>query len=571
MRDRARPSAVGGALWIAGSTAVLLAILGRISAAVAATLLLVALVVGHRSASGSRARGAARLAFSTLFALYVAATIAFLLAGLWPALVHAFPVWHQSLHRLGGTGPFSSLARNAAQASHTTQSLELIMSGYLFSSLGVGLGIFLVRLRPHDLAARMLAVGMIGTAALFNLQAHNALTVFPILAGTLHDMFHLVAGVAYVLALLLFPTGEFVPRWSNLHGYQWPLRVAYIAVFVFVSMVVVDNFHGDNPTGWVVFFGILIPIAGISSQLSRYRHPSTVVERQQSRLLVWVLMLALGMALLWVSAFSVLAKPGRALSKTVTYEFESPGPGRYSFVCDPHPYMHGTAVFTPDDSAARSVSLVAHDFAFSSRELVFPARTKVAVQFTNKDGEAHNLAIYSDEGPAKASTPVFVGALFSAHPLADLAFVVFPALFSVIPTTLFIVLVRYRLWDMDRVVSRALVYSLLSGTLAATYWGCVVVLQPILNPLTGTDLAVAGSTLAVAALFRPARGRIQAFIDRSFHRARYDAQRTIEAFGAKLRHEVELQAVTNELLAAARETMQPAHVSLWLRPFGERH
>lgn len=505
-------------------------------------------------------------AFSVLFAAYLGATVVFLIAGLWPALIHAFSSWHHQLHELGrADNLFSHLARNAAEASHSTESPEQIFVSYIFSAISVGLGIFLVRLR-QDAAARLLAMGMIGTAALFNLQAHNALTVLPILGGTLHNLFHLGTGVAYVLALMLFPSGHFVPRWAHLRWYQWPLRIAYMLFFVVVGVVIVDNFHGDNPTGWVVFFGVLVPVAGISSQMSRYRHPSTAVERQQSRILVWALSLALGATAIWVAGYNLLTEPGRPLSKTVAYELVAPSPGTYFFVCDPHPDMKGTVTVLADDSLPRVVSIVAEDQDFDTEELTLPAGERVMIRFTNRDGVAHNLAIYKHRTSGRLTDPLFVGRLFSAHALAELAFVVFPGLFAVIPTTLFVVLVQYRLWDMDRVVNRALVYTICTGVLGGTYLVGVVLLQRVVDPITqGSRIAVAATTLAVAALFRPVRSRIQASIDRTFYRKRYDAQKTIETFSARLRDEIDLDAVTGDLREVVSETMQPSRVSLWLR------
>lgn len=137
-----------------------------------------------------------------------------------------------------------------------------------------------------------------------------------------------------------------------------------------------------------------------------------------------------------------------------------------------------------------------------------------------------------------------------------------------IPLSIGIAILRYRLWDIDLIINRALVYSTLTATLSLIFFGGVTLLEGVFRNLTGgeSELAIIASTLAIAALFEPLRRRIHAIIDRRFYRKKYDARKTLETFGEKLRAETDLNALCDDLVKVVRATMQPAHVSVWLRP-----
>jgi hypothetical protein len=139
-----------------------------------------------------------------------------------------------------------------------------------------------------------------------------------------------------------------------------------------------------------------------------------------------------------------------------------------------------------------------------------------------------------------------------------------------VPIAMGVAILRYRLYDIDILINRTLVYGSLTLLLAAVYFGGVTLTEAIFRALTRQEeqpqLAIVVSTLVIAALFNPLRRRIQGFIDRLFYRKKYDVRKTLEAFSAKLRNDSDLEALSDDLVGVVRETMQPEHVSLWLRP-----
>jgi len=137
-----------------------------------------------------------------------------------------------------------------------------------------------------------------------------------------------------------------------------------------------------------------------------------------------------------------------------------------------------------------------------------------------------------------------------------------------LPAAIGVAILKYRLYDIDVLINRTLVYGSLTVALVALYFGGVAALQRVFVALTGqqSTLAVVASTLAIAALFNPLRRRVQGFVDRRFYRRKYDATKTLAAFSARLRYETELEVLSNDVVGVAKETMQPAHISVWLRP-----
>ncbi len=164
--------------------------------------------------------------------------------------------------------------------------------------------------------------------------------------------------------------------------------------------------------------------------------------------------------------------------------------------------------------------------------------------------------------------PSYFPALDLSTQLNQLVGLITYILSVLIPFSIGIALLRYRLWDIDRVINRTLVYALLSGILALIYVGLIIALQALLRGIINqtNDVAIVVSTLAIAALFQPLRQRIQRIVDRRFYRSKYDSTKIVAAFSTTLRQEVDLEMLRERLLGVVQETMQPAHVSLWLRP-----
>jgi hypothetical protein len=259
-----------------------------------------------------------------------------------------------------------------------------------------------------------------------------------------------------IALFVLFPDGRFVPRWTR--------RLILFSIPTTVAVLYVP------PSYLWALVGVIV-IGAVYAQIYRYRHVSTPTERQQTKWVVFGI-------LLWLVLMMLLSVP-------------------YSI------------------------------------ELNLPAGSPLP-WWTLAGSTGWSLTL------------------------------------TIVPLALSIAVLRYRLYEIDLLINRTLVYGTLTATLALVYLGGVTATQALFRAFTGQQeqpqLAIVVSTLVIAALFNPLRRRIQGFIDRRFYRRKYDAANTLEAFSTKLRDETDLDALSGDLVGVVRETMQPSHVSLWLRP-----
>ena len=216
--------------------------------------------------------------------------------------------------------------------------------------------------------------------------------------------------------------------------------------------------------------------------------------------------------------------------------------------------------------AGRNLTRIAEGLLYGMFGAVLLAMLSLVLRFRRAGAtERRQLTWFLYATVVNALIIIFDGALGLLPPLVSQ--VVSSVGFALLPVAVGVATLRYRLYEIDRIVSRTVSYGLLSAALIGLYLLVVALLRPLLEPLTGSSaLAVAGSTLAVAAVFNPARRRLQAVVDRRFDRARYDAARAVEAFAARLRDQVDLDEITASLRDTVAATVAPGRVAVWLRP-----
>jgi hypothetical protein len=391
-----------------------------------------------------------------------------------------------------------------------------------------------------------------------------------VLAWSIGTTTILVAVTRVVLAIV-DPASSDGSNGPTVPGGGWPVAVFEAIVLVAVAVIgaVVAARQPRNAVGWILCvipfsLGVLILCAHAFWSFALHGHESSAGAQVTAWLATWMWVLAL---MPTVTLFPLLFPTGRLLTPrwrpmiwlsvatiimlTVS---ESLRPGQLPEYPIDNPF------------GVEDIETVLEPVG--SVLMVVTALTSIAslvIRFRRSRGDERQqikwVAMSAVGFVALFATASIIQTVLG---LEDVGFAIMLAGFLVVASGVAVAMLRYRLYDIDVVINRALVYASLTALLAGTYLGGVLLLQLLLSRFTeGSGLAVAASTLGTAALVRPARARIQTVVDRRFFRQKYDAARTLDQFGARVRREVDLDDISAELVAVAAETMRPAHIALW--------
>jgi hypothetical protein len=352
------------------------------------------------------------------------------------------------------------------------------------------------------------------------------------------------------------------------------------AVFFSTVGAIVASRRPENPVGWLLcLYGLAQSIDHFSAQYAIYAllaQPNSLPAGEASAwVFSWLLPIIIGFSVLLILLFPTGRLPSRRWRwvtwPTVAFILV----GVISDAFSPGPVDGLGPIRNPLGVQGFSNVYTAILYNMVPLVLLVAAASSVFVRLRRAIGvERQQIKWF-----AYAAAATVIG-LVLAYVIPDvidvplwferIGYAILLSLIPAIPISIGIAILRYRLYDIDLIINRTLVYGVLTAILAVIYFGGVTVTQALLSTLTGHDrlpqLVVVISTLLIAALFTPLRRRIQSFIDRRFYRAKYDARKILEAFSVRLRDETDLEALNEDLVEVVRETMQPAHVSLWLRP-----
>ncbi len=424
--------------------------------------------------SGERRRpriarlGAGDWLFALGFTVYAAYTLAVLLSGLGGAAAGRSAGLHETFHLWGLRPTLLGRAGQAmADAAHRTVPLAVV--DYVFSGFNLALAGLLLWLRPRERTARLLVVGMTGTAAVFNLQAYGVYEALSptTLDSAAHATFQIVAASSYVLALLLFPDGRLVPRWS-----LPALAVLYLPTTAVVVALALGIRDTSRTVALIMVFGLLTPAVGVAAQAYRFRRAGGDVERQQSRLLFWALVPAL------VVGMFVLT---RGINSSAFADFQG-----------------------------RSIEVI----------------------------------------------PV---ALFR----------VFQPVFGIIPVALFIGILRFRLWNIDRILNRALVYGALAGFVTVVYVTVVVVVGRAIGTQGNNVWLSILATGLVAVAFEPVRARVQTVANRLVYGRRATPYEVLSSLSERMADELVTEERLARMARLLAEGTAARRADVWLVVAGE--
>jgi hypothetical protein len=382
-----------------------------------------------------------------------------------------------------------------------------------------------------------------------------------------------VALTALSLLLLVLNLSD-----PNAHVFDWWLGNALVVIDATVGAIVASR-RPENAVGWLLCLsGVAVGTSSFASQYAIYallaRPGSLPAGEALAWIASWVLPIMIGLQVSYLLLFPTGRLPGRRWRPLawLVVAFVSVGVALSAF--SPGAYL-GSLGPIRNPLGVEGLTGAYKALLYAGAPLLFGAAVlSLFVRLRRAEGvERQQLKWFAYAAAMFAS-----GIVLIVIPLAvdtpswyvRAATAVFTAAGTAIPIAIGIAILRYRLYDIDLLINRTLVYGSLTVMLALVYFGGVAATQAIFRTLTGQEqqpqIAVVASTLLIAALFTPLRRRIQSFIDRRFYRSKYDARKTLEGFSAKLRDETDLEALNNDLIGVVRDTMQPAHTSLWLRP-----